>query len=171
MAPPHVLMEGSGPEMALAFARYAVGISAVPAGIMVPCDLGLTDLAARTAKAGALRIASQCTASTVIPFDIMGARAKGGMTCDDVQPVPAARFAAGMEARGDGLGVGLVDVALVSRNAGAGQPAAGKRRDRGGLCRVSLDDRADGVAGLESFKPGANVAARPPSDTCHGLGT
>lgn len=136
-------------------------------GIMAPCDLGLTDVAALKAKAGELRLASEYTSSTIIPFYIMGALANGGMTYDDFQQVPVASFAAGMDA----LGEGLVDVALVSLNAGAGQQAAVKLQDRGGLCYISLDDSDEGVAGLKSFMPSASISARDQNDNLNGLQT
>lgn len=135
-------------------------------GIMAPCDLGLTDVAALKERAGELRIASEYTSSTIIPFYIMGALANGGMSYDDFQQVPVASFAAGMEALGDEL----VDVALVSLNAGAGQQAAVKLKDRGGLCYISLDAGDAGVAGLREFMPAASIAVRDQSDTINGLG-
>ena len=134
-------------------------------GIMAPCDLGLTDVAALKEKAGDLRIASEYTSSTIIPFYIMGGLANGGMGYDDFQQVPVASFVAGMQALGDGL----VDVALVSLNAGAGQQAAVKLKDRGGLCYISLDDSDEGVAGLKTFLPAANVTARDQNEKLNGL--
>ncbi len=133
--------------------------------IMAPCDLGLTDVAALKAKAGDLRIASEYTSSTIIAFYIMGALANGGMSYDDFQQVPVASFVAGMEALGDGL----VDVALVSLNAGAGQQAAVKLKDRGGLCYISLDDSEAGLAGLKTFMPDAGITARAQNDKLNGL--
>ena len=134
-------------------------------GIMAPCDLGLTTVAELKAKAADLRIASEYTSSTIIPFYIMGALANGGMSYDDFQQVPVASFVAGMQALGDGL----VDVALVSLNAGAGQQAAVKLKDRGGVCYISLDDSEEGVAGLKSFLPAASITARDQNEKLNGL--
>ncbi|MCB1358963.1 MAG: TAXI family TRAP transporter solute-binding subunit, partial [Maritimibacter sp.] len=136
-------------------------------GIMAPCDLGLETVADLKAKAGELRLASEYTSSTIIPFYIMGALANGGMTYDDFQQVPVASFAAGMDA----LGEELVDVALVSLNAGAGQQAAVKLKDRGGLCYISLDESDAGVEGLHSFMPGASVSPRDQNENLNGLQT
>ena len=136
-------------------------------GIMAPCDLGLETVADLKAKAGELRLASEYTSSTIIPFYIMGALANGGMSYDDFQQVPVASFAAGMDA----LGEELVDVALVSLNAGAGQQAAVKLKDRGGLCYISLDESDAGVEGLHSFMPGASVSPRDQNENLNGLQT
>jgi len=134
-------------------------------GIMAPCDLGLKTVADLKAKAGDLRIASEYTSSTIIPYYIMGALANAGVTYDDFQKVPVANFAAGMNALGDGL----VDVALVSLNAGAGQQSAVKLKDRGGLCYISLDDSAEGQAAFKKFLPAANIVPKAKNDKINGL--
>ncbi len=134
-------------------------------GIMAPCDLGLTSVAELKAKAGELRIASEYTSSTIILYYIMGALSNAGTSYDDFQSVPVASFAAGMEALGDGL----VDVALVSLNAGAGQQAAVKLQGRGGLCYISLDASDAGQAALKQFLPAASVVAKPQNDKINGL--
>ncbi|MDN3722713.1 TAXI family TRAP transporter solute-binding subunit [Roseibium salinum] len=91
-------------------------------GLMAPCDLGLKTIADVKAKASELRIASEYTSSTIIPFYIAGGLANGGLTYDDFQKVPVASFVAGIDALGDGL----VDIALVSLNAG-GRAAGGRQ--------------------------------------------
>ena len=86
-------------------------------GLMAPCDLGLKTVAELKANAANLRLASEYTSSTIIPFYISGGLANGGMNYDDFKKVPVASFVAGIKALGDGL----VDVALVSLNSGAGK--------------------------------------------------
>lgn len=133
--------------------------------IMAPCDLGLTSVAELAAQAGDLRIASEYTSSTIIPFYIGGALANAGLTHDDFQQVPVASFVAGINALGDEL----VDVALVSLNAGAGQQAAVKLQNRGGLCYISLDDSDAGVAAFKEYLPAGNIVARGQNDNINGL--
>ncbi|WP_172292460.1 TAXI family TRAP transporter solute-binding subunit [Pseudoruegeria sp. HB172150] len=135
-------------------------------GIMAPCDLGLETVADLKEKAADLRIASEYTSSTIIPFYIMGGLANAGLTYDDFQKVPVASFAAGIDALGDEL----VDVALVSLNAGAGQQAAVKLQDRGGLCYVSLDNSDEGLKAFKDFLPAGDIVARSQSDSINGLG-
>jgi len=134
-------------------------------GIMAPCDLGLTTVAELKAKAGDLRIASEYTSSTIILYYIMGALANAGLTYDDFRQVPVASFAAGIDALGDGL----VDVALVSLNAGAGQQASVKLKDRGGLCYISLDASPEGQAAFKAFLPAAKVVPKAQNDKINGL--
>ncbi len=134
-------------------------------GLMAPCDLGLRSVADLKARASELRIASEYTSSTIIPFYIEGALANGDMSYDDFQQVPVASFVAGINALGDGL----VDVALVSLNAGAGQQAAVKLQDRGGLCYVSLDESEEAVARFKDFLPAGSIVALPQSDSINGL--
>ncbi len=135
-------------------------------GLMAPCDLGLETVADLAAKAGELRIASEYTSSTIIPFYIAGGLANAGISYDDFQQVPVASFVAGINALGDGL----VDVALVSLNAGAGQQASVKLSGRGGLCYVSLDASDAGEAAFKEFLPAGSIVARDQSDTINGLG-
>lgn len=123
-------------------------------GLMAPCDLGLTSVAELKAKAGDLRIASEYTSSTIIPYYIAGGLANGGMSYEDFKQVPVASFVAGINALGDGL----VDVALVSLNAGAGKQAAVKLKDRGGLCYISLDDSEAGAGAFKDYLPAGSIA-------------
>ncbi len=133
--------------------------------IMAPCDLGLKTVADLKAKAADLRIASEYTSSTIIPFYIQGGLANAGLTYDDFQQVPVASFVAGINALGDGL----VDVALVSLNAGAGQQAAVKLKDRGGLCYISLDNSEAGVQAFKDFLPAGNIVERKQNENINGL--
>jgi TRAP transporter TAXI family solute receptor len=133
--------------------------------IMAPCDLGLASVADLKGRAGELRIASEYTSSTIIPYYIGGALANAGLSYDDFQQVPVASFVAGIEALGDGL----VDIALVSLNAGAGQQAAVKLQGRGGLCYISLDDSAEGVAAFKEYLPAGSIVARAQNENVNGL--
>lgn len=133
--------------------------------IMAPCDLGLTSVAELKEKAGDLRIASEYTSSTIIPFYIGGALANAGLSYDDFQHVPVASFVAGINALGDGL----VDIALVSLNAGAGQQAAVKLQDRGGLCYISLDDSDAAVAAFKEYLPAGDIVSLPQNENINGL--
>ncbi|MBV6638555.1 MAG: TAXI family TRAP transporter solute-binding subunit [Mameliella sp.] len=133
--------------------------------IMAPCDLGLTSVADLKEQAGDLRIASEYTSSTIIPFYIAGGLANAGLGYDDFQQVPVASFVAGINALGDEL----VDVALVSLNSGAGQQAAVKLQDRGGLCYISLDNSEAGQAAFKEFLPAGNIVSLPQNDKINGL--
>ena len=135
--------------------------------IMAPCDLGLTTVAELAERAGDLRIASEYTSSTIIPYYIGGALANAGLSYDDFKQVPVASFVAGINALGDEL----VDVALVSLNAGAGQQASVKLQDRGGLCYISLDDSDAGVAAFKEFLPAGNIVGLPQNENINGLQT
>ena len=133
--------------------------------MMAPCDLGLKTVADLKEKAADLRIASEYTSSTIIPYYIMGGLANAGLSYDDFQQVPVASFVAGINALGDGL----VDVSIVSLNAGAGQQAAVKLQDRGGLCYISQDDSAEAVAAFKAFLPAGNIVSRDQNDKVNGL--
>lgn len=134
-------------------------------GIMAPCDLGLKTVADLKAKASELRIASEYTSSTIIPFYIAGGLANGGMSYDDFKQVPVASFVAGINALGDEL----VDVALVSLNAGAGKQAAVKLKSRGGLCYISLDNSDEAVSAFKEFLPAGTIAPFKQNENILGL--
>ena len=134
-------------------------------GIMAPCDLGLKTVADVKAKAKDLRIASEYTSSTIIPYYIRGGLANGGMKYEDFKQVPVASFVAGIKALGDGL----VDIALVSLNAGAGKQASVKLQSRGGLCYISLDNSAAGKAAFKKFLPAGNIVSLPQNKNVNGL--
>lgn len=133
--------------------------------LMAPCDLGLATVADLKEKAGDLRIASEYTSSTIIPYYIAGGLANAGLGYDDFQQVPVASFVAGINALGDGL----VDVALVSLNSGAGQQASVKLQDRGGLCYISLDNSDEGKAAFKEFLPAGSIVSLPQNDKINGL--
>ena len=135
-------------------------------GLMAPCDLGIKTVTDLKAKAGDLRIASEYTSSTIISYYIAGGLANGGMDYDDFKQVPVASFVAGINALGDGL----VDVALVSLNNGAGKQAAVKLKGRGGLCYISLDNSDAGIAAFKKYLPAGTVATFKQNDKINGLG-
>lgn len=134
-------------------------------GLMVVADSGIRTIADLKAKASTLRIASEYTSSTIIPFYIAGALANGGMTYDDFQKVPVSSFVKGIEA----LGSGLVDVSLVSLNSGAGKKAEALLQGQGGLQYVSLDTSPDAVAAFREFLPAASIVSLPANDNIPGL--
>lgn len=134
-------------------------------GLMAPCDLGLKTVEDLRAKAGELRIASDYTSSTIIPFYIMGGLANAGLTYDDFQKVPVASFVAGITALGDGL----VDVALVSLNSGAGQQASVSLQSRGGLCYVSQDASDAGQKAFSDVLPAAKIVPFKQNANLNGL--
>lgn len=134
-------------------------------GLMVAADSGIKTIADLKAKAGDLRIASEYTSSTIIPFYIAGALANGGMTYDDFQKVPVSSFVKGIHALGDGL----VDVTLISLNSGAGKEVEAKLQDRGGLQYVSLDNSAEGAAAFKKYLPAGRIVALPQNDNIPGL--
>ncbi|MBX2882677.1 MAG: TAXI family TRAP transporter solute-binding subunit [Granulosicoccus sp.] len=136
-------------------------------GLMAPCDLGIETIADLKAKAGDLRIASEYKSSTIIPYYIAGGLANGGMSYDDFKQVPVANFVAGIKALGDGL----VDVALVSLNNGAGKQAAVKLKGRGGLCYISLDNSEAAVAKFKEYLPAGSVFSFKQNDKLNGLGS
>jgi TRAP transporter TAXI family solute receptor len=134
-------------------------------GLMAPCDLGLKTVANLKAKAKDLRIASEYKSSTIIPFYIRGGLANGGMKYADFKQVPVASFVAGIKALGDGL----VDIALVSLNSGAGKQAAVKLKGHGGLCYISLDDSAAGQAAFKKFLPAGKIGSLKQNKNINGL--
>ena len=134
-------------------------------GIMAPCDLKLKTIDDVKAKAKTLRIASEYTSSTIIPYYIAGGLATAGLTYGDFQQVPVASFVAGINALGDGL----VDLALVSLNNGAGKKAAVKLKDRGGLCYVSLNNSAEATKAMRSHLPSSKVVNFPQNEKITGL--
>lgn len=134
-------------------------------GIMAPCDLEIESVNDLVDRAGDLRIASEYTSSTIIPFYIGGALASAGLSHEDFQQVPVASFVDGINALGDGL----VDIALVSLNAGAGQEAAVKLKDRGGLCYISVNNTEEGIAAFSDYLPAGYVAELPQNENVNGL--
>lgn len=135
-------------------------------GIMAPCDLGLrtvNDLVGR----GDLRVASEYTSSTIIPFYIEGTFATAGLSYDDFAQVPVSSFVDGINALGDGL----VDMALVSLNAGAGQQAAVQLQDRGGLCYISMNDTPEALAAYTDVLPSGTIRTLPQNENINGLQT
>ncbi len=133
-------------------------------GIMAPCDLGLKTVADLEGR-NDLRVASEYTSSTIIPFYIEGILASGGMSTSDFQQVPVSSFVDGINALGDGL----VDIALVSLNAGAGQQAGVQMQGRGGLCYISMNDSEEGVAAYVEVLPTGTVRALPQNENLNGL--
>lgn len=135
-------------------------------GVMAPCDLNLQsvdDLVGRND----LRVASEYTSSTIIPFYIEGTFATAGLSYDDFTRVPVSSFVDGINALGDGL----VDIALVSLNAGAGQEAAVRLQDRGGLCYISMNDTPEALAAFTEVLPTGIIRAMPQNANINGLQT
>lgn len=116
-------------------------------GIMAPCDLGLKTIEDVKARSSELRIAAEYKSSTIIPYYIAGGLASGGLSYEDFQQVPVASFVDGIKALGDGL----VDLALVSLNNGAGKKAAVQLQSRGGLCYVSLNGTEEGNKAFKKY--------------------
>lgn len=135
-------------------------------GVMAPCDLGLQSVEDMVGKSD-LRIASEYTSSTIIPYYIEGILATGGLSYDDFTQVPVSSFVDGINALGDGL----VDVALVSLNAGAGQQAAVQLQDRGGLCYISMKTGPEAEAALDKVLPSGVIATLPQNENINGLQT
>lgn len=133
-------------------------------GIMAPCDMGLESVSDLQGR-GDLRIASEYTSSTIIPFYIEGALATAGLSYDDFTQVPVASFVDGINALGDGL----VDIALVSLNAGAGQQAAVQLQDRGGLCYISMMEGEEAEAAFTEVLPSGSIVSLPQNENVNGL--
>lgn len=136
-------------------------------GIMAPCDMNIESVNDLVGKSGDIRIASEYTSSTIIPFYIAGSLASAGLSYEDFQQVPVSSFVDGINALGDGL----VDIALVSLNAGAGQEAAVKLQGRGGLCYISPNNTEEGAAALAEFLPAGYMADLPQNENINGLQT
>jgi TRAP transporter TAXI family solute receptor len=134
-------------------------------GLMVVADTGIKTITDLRQQAADLRIASEYTSSTIIPFYISGALANGGMTYDDFQKVPVSSFVKGIEA----LGSGLVDVSLVSLNSGAGKKIEAQLQSRGGLRYVSLDTSEAAVAAFKEYLPAGSIVSLPANDSIPGL--
>ncbi len=133
-------------------------------GIMAPCDLGLESVNDLVGKSD-LRVASEYTSSTIIPYYIEGTFATAGLSYSDFQNVPVSSFVDGINALGDGL----VDIALVSLNAGAGQQAAVQLQDRGGLCYISMNDGEEALAAYTAVLPSGTIRALPQNENINGL--
>jgi hypothetical protein len=133
-------------------------------GIMAPCDLGLQSVSDLEGRSD-LRIASEYTSSTIIPFYIEGALATAGLSYDDLTQVPVSSFVNGINALGDGL----VDIALVSLNAGAGQQAAVQLQDRGGLCYISMMEGEAAEAAFTEVLPSGSIVSLPQNEDINGL--
>lgn len=134
-------------------------------GLMVVADSGIKTVADLKAQAGNLRIASEYTSSTIIPFYIGGALANGGMTYDDFKQVPVSNFVKGIKALGDNL----VDVTLISLNSGAGKQVEAKMKGRGGLQYVSLDNTEEGIAAFKEFLPAGSIVPFSANENIPGL--
>lgn len=132
-------------------------------GIAAPAKLEIRNVADLKKKASELKIASQYTADTTIAYYIMGALANGEMTYEDFKQVPVTNLVKGMEA----LGNGLVDVALVSLNSGAGKKANATLS--GGIRYISLDDSAEAVKRLKDFMPAASLVTLDANPNIPGL--
>lgn len=134
-------------------------------GIMVRGDSGVSTIADLKEKAGDLKIASEYTSSTIIPYYIAGGLANGGMTYDDFQKVPVSSFVEGINALGDKL----VDIALVSLNNGAGKQVEAKLSGSGGLEYVSLDNSPEGVAAFKKYLPAGKIVTVKANDSIPGM--
>jgi TRAP transporter TAXI family solute receptor len=137
---------------------------ALTTGIMAPCDMGLQSVSDLEGRSD-LRIASEYTSSTIIPFYIEGALATAGLSYDDFEQVPVSSFVDGINALGDGL----VDIALVSLNAGAGQQAAVQLQGSGGLCYISMVGGDDAAAAFAEVLPTGTIASLPQNENINGL--
>lgn len=147
--------------------RLVGEIFALTTGVMAPCDLGLQNASDLVDRAGDLRIATEYTSSTIIPFYIEGTLATVGLGTDDFKKVPVSSFVDGINALGDGL----VDIALVSLNAGAGQEAAVKLQGRGGLCYISMDSTPEAAAALNEVLPSGKIVTLGQNENVNGLQT
>lgn len=135
-------------------------------GVMAPCDLNLQSVDDLVGRSD-LRVASEYTSSTIIPYYIEGTFATAGLSYDDFTQVPVSSFVDGINALGDGL----VDIALVSLNAGAGQEAAVRLQDRGGLCYISMNDTPEALAAFTAVLPTGIIRAMPQNANINGLQT
>ncbi len=135
-------------------------------GVMAPCDLNLRSVDDLEGRSD-LRIASEYTSSTIIPYYIAGTLATTGLSYDDFTQVPVSSFVDGINALGDGL----VDMALVSLNAGAGQQAAVQLQDRGGLCYISMNDTPEALAAYTDVLPTGTIRTLPQNENINGLQT
>lgn len=134
-------------------------------GLMVPADAGIKSIADLKTHAGDLRIASEYTGSQIIRYYVTGALANGGISYDDFNKVPVSNFVKGIEA----LGGGLVDVALVSLNSGAGKKANAQLSRRGGLQYVSLDMSEEATSRFNAELAAAKIVSLEANENIPGL--
>lgn len=134
-------------------------------GLMVAADSGIKTISDLKAKASELRITSQYTSSTIIPYYIMGALANGGISYDDFKKVPVSNFVKGMTALGDGL----VDVTLISLNSGAGKKVNAQLQNQGGLKYVSLDLADDALIRFKEVMPSASIISLKANKNIPGM--
>lgn len=134
-------------------------------GLMVAADTGIKTVADLKAKSDSLRIASEYTSSTIIPYYIMGALANGDMSYDDFKKVPVSNFVKGIAALGDGL----VDVTLISLNSGAGKKVNAQLQNRNGLKYVSLDLAEDAMKRFKDVMPSASIISMKANENVPGM--
>lgn len=134
-------------------------------GLMVVADTEIKNIFDLKGNAKELRIASEYTASTIIPYYIEGALANGDLKYSDFKMVPVSSFVKGMQAIEDNL----VDVTLISLNSGAGKKANAKLRNRGGLKYVSLDNSQAGIEKFKKFLPTGDIVTLKANKDIPGL--
>lgn len=134
-------------------------------GLMVVADTGIKNISDLKVKKDGLRIASEYTASTIIPYYIEGALANGNLKYSDFKMVPVSSFVKGMQAIEDNL----VDITLISLNSGAGKKANAKLRNRGGLKYVSLDNSEEGIKKFKAYLPTGDIISLKANKDIPGL--
>ncbi|MBL1421549.1 MAG: TAXI family TRAP transporter solute-binding subunit [Alphaproteobacteria bacterium] len=134
-------------------------------GLMVAADSGIKTIADLKANAKGMRIASEYTSSTIIPYYIMGALANGDMSYDDFEKIPVSNFVKGIFALGDGH----VDLTLISLNSGAGKKVNAQLQGRGGIKYVSLDLSDDAVARFKKLMPSGNLISIKANENIPGM--
>lgn len=136
-------------------------------GLMVAKDKGVETIQDLAKQKGKLRIASDYTASTIIPYYIVGALANGGLSYDDFRRVPVSGFVPGMMA----LGEDTVDVTLISLGSGASHKVNSQLRSRGGITYISLDPSPEAEARFKQQLPAASIVEVPANAKLPGLET
>ncbi|MDH5750413.1 MAG: TAXI family TRAP transporter solute-binding subunit [Rhodospirillales bacterium] len=134
-------------------------------GLMVAKDKGIETIQDLAKHKGNLRIASEYTASTIIPYYIAGALANGGLTYDDFKKVPVSSFVKGMAS----LGEDKADITLISLGSGASHKVSSQLRSRGGITYVSLDTSPDAFKRFQKFLPAATIISMGPNKKFPGL--
>lgn len=147
--------EGQGPKKNL---RVVGVLTPLRVGLFVRKDSPYTKIADLKGK----RVSSGFNAQKTIGRIITAHLANGGLTYDDVQPVPAPNVVRAA----DDFGKGKVDVLFFALGSAAVLKASSKV---GGVRLINIDDSPEAVARMEKILPGAYPMTVKPSKRLHGV--
>ena len=153
-------VRGAGPFAGMAQENIVVVAPLLPSvvGLMVRADAGIAGIPDLAGKRVAWDIPAQ---ASLQPY-VEGALANGGLTADDVRPVPVASVRAGVTALVDGE----VDATLFAVRAGAVVEAD---QATGGILWLPFDTSDEAVARMQAVAPEAYLLTMEPADGFVGV--